>query len=471
MESNSRTNYVIRNVVILMDFVVLNVLFLVYYKLDLHLFNSVAGVSPRLTLLIANLAMAIAQYFFCTIIHKRKVSSDEVLRQVTLLIGTQAITTYVFTKMLFVYLWYHVPDSGFIFHFAVLLYFILLLVRFSEREAIKRFRRMGKNTRFVTLVGSDQALLNVFTELVSDSSMGYQVTGYYADTQMANAPATLPRLGTLKELLDKMDNAEFSSDELYCSLPARERKLMQTILHYCDANMIHFYFMPVIDEFFGTAFKAERIGNITVFSNYETPLMSPTNRLIKRIFDILVSSIVLIGLIPIIPVIALIIKIQSPGPIFFKQERTGQNGGSFMCYKFRSMHVNKDADKIQATEHDPRKFAFGNLMRKANIDELPQFFNVFKGDMSIVGPRPHMLHHTEVYSQLISKYMVRHFVKPGITGWAQVTGFRGETKELWQMEGRVKRDIWYMENWSIWLDLRIIWLTAKQLVVHDKNAY
>jgi putative colanic acid biosynthesis UDP-glucose lipid carrier transferase len=126
---------------------------------------------------------------------------------------------------------------------------------------------------------------------------------------------------------------------------------------------------------------------------------------------------------------------------------------------------------VQATENDPLKFPFGNFMRKTNIDEFPQFLNVLKGDMSIVGPRPHMLHHTEVYSQLIDKYMVRHFCKPGITGYAQVTGFRGETKKLWQMEGRVQRDIWYIENWTFWLDIKIILLTAVSLVKPDKNAY
>jgi len=135
------------------------------------------------------------------------------------------------------------------------------------------------------------------------------------------------------------------------------------------------------------------------------------------------------------------------------------------------LHINKEADTVQATEHDPRKFAFGNFMRKTNIDELPQFWNVLKGNMSIVGPRPHMLLHTETYRELIDKYMVRHFVKPGITGWAQVTGFRGETKELWQMEGRVKCDIWYMENWSIWLDILICWKTVFQMLTHNKNAY
>ena len=135
------------------------------------------------------------------------------------------------------------------------------------------------------------------------------------------------------------------------------------------------------------------------------------------------------------------------------------------------MHINKDADKLQATENDPRKFPFGDFMRKSNLDELPQFFNVLQGRMSIVGPRPHMLKHTEEYSEQIGKYMVRHYVKPGITGWAQVTGYRGETKKLWQMEERVRRDIWYIEHWSIWLDFRIMWLTGKSIFIHDKNAY
>lgn len=206
-------------------------------------------------------------------------------------------------------------------------------------------------------------------------------------------------------------------------------------------------------------------------TNHEEPLLDPTNKMIKRTFDICFSLVVCILMLPFVPIIALIIKIQSPGPIIFKQKRTGLHGRTFNCYKFRSMHVNKNADMEQATKNDPRKFPFGNFMRKTNIDELPQFFNVLKGDMSIVGPRPHMLHHTDIYSKLIGKYMVRHFSKPGITGLAQVTGYRGETKELWQMEERVKRDIWYIENWSFWLDVKIILMTIKSIFVHDSNAY
>jgi len=169
--------------------------------------------------------------------------------------------------------------------------------------------------------------------------------------------------------------------------------------------------------------------------------------------------------------VALGIKLTSKGPVFFIQERSGENGRTFGCIKFRSMRVNDEADRVQATKNDPRKTRFGSFLRKSSIDELPQFINVLKGDMSIVGPRPHMLQHTELYSKLVNKYMVRHLIKPGITGWAQVTGYRGETHELSQMEGRVRRDIWYLENWSLLLDIRIMLLTVWNALKRDENAY
>ena len=160
-----------------------------------------------------------------------------------------------------------------------------------------------------------------------------------------------------------------------------------------------------------------------------------------------------------------------PGPIFFRQKRTGLDGKDFYCLKFRSMKVNKEADTVQATLNDPRKIKWGNIMRKTNLDEMPQFINVLLGQMSIVGPRPHMVKQTNDYSKIIDYYKVRHIIKPGITGWSQVTGFRGETKEIYQMEGRVRGDIWYMEHWTIWLDIYIMYKTVANVVQGDKNAY
>ncbi len=190
-----------------------------------------------------------------------------------------------------------------------------------------------------------------------------------------------------------------------------------------------------------------------------------------RGIDIVVSLIALILLLPFFPIIAFIIKYQSPGPLFFAQERTGLNGKTFKMYKFRSMHVNDDANRVQATLNDPRKFPFGKIMRRTSIDELPQLINILKGDMSLIGPRPHMLAHTEYYSKMIPYYMERHAVKPGLTGWAQVMGWRGDTPELWMMEGRVIRDIWYVEHKSIWLDVRILWLTVGAVLFPAKGAH
>ncbi len=193
--------------------------------------------------------------------------------------------------------------------------------------------------------------------------------------------------------------------------------------------------------------------------------------LFRRALDILVSTVVLLLLLPFFPIIAFIIKYQSPGPLFFGQERTGLNGKTFRMYKFRSMHVNDEANTVQATLNDPRKFPFGKIMRRTSIDELPQLYNILKGDMSLIGPRPHMLAHTEYYSKLIPYYMDRHRVKPGVTGWAQVKGWRGDTPELWMMEGRVLRDIWYVEHRSAWLDLYILVLTVKAVLFPAKGAH
>ena len=204
----------------------------------------------------------------------------------------------------------------------------------------------------------------------------------------------------------------------------------------------------------------------------DNPLDSLTNRIIKRAFDFVVSAIFMIPFwLLIYPIVAALTHRLQPGPVFFKQKRNGLNGKEFVCYKFRSMKVNDDADRLQATENDPRKTKFGDFLRRSSIDELPQFINVLKGEMSIVGPRPHMVMHTEQYSKLIDKYMVRHWVLPGITGWAQVNGARGETKELWQMEDRVKKDVWYVENWSFSLDIKIIFKTIWNVIRKDKQAF
>lgn len=347
-------------------------------------------------------------------------------------------------------------------------FFLLVFARLGQRWFIKLYREAGRNSRIVMFVGTDPEQVRLYHLLKNDPTLGYRVVGFYGDELEGEK-----KLGSMDDLLKDMEQPEkiLLCDELYMCVPRREKELIRRVSALCDHYMVRFYYVPVYVETISLNLKREMLNDMEVFTTYENPLENPVNKVVKRAFDIVFSSVFLLLSAFLFPIVWLMIRLQSPGPLFFKQLRTGLDGKDFYCYKFRSMHVNADADRLQATKDDPRKFPFGDFMRKTNIDEIPQFWNVLKGDMSIVGPRPHMLAHTELYSQLIGKYMVRHFVKPGVTGWAQVTGFRGETKELWQMEGRVKRDIWYMEHWSIWLDIRIIWLTFKTIFVHDKNAY
>ena len=470
MNSNSQTNSLMMYLIIGVDFMLINILLLLLT--DYHpWFDTWSPSKVRTLILLNNLALLISEYFNPPVIHRRVISVGDILNRILRLVLVQSFLAFFFMKSLSL----SFVGGRFQSIFCLLYFISILILRSLERIVIKKYRKVGGNSRSVLFIGADSELLNVYHRLQDDASMGYRIMGYYADEEMTDVPedVELKRLGTLQEFLKEMDGKEeqFVCDEMYVCLSRRDKDTVRRLSHFCDQHVIRFYYVPVSVETLGINLKRELLDDMEVYTTYEIPLAVPLNKLIKRTFDIVLSLVFLIPTAILFPFVYVIIKLQSPGPIFFKQARTGLDGRDFNMLKFRSMHVNKDADRLQATKDDPRKYPFGNFMRKSNIDELPQFLNVLKGDMSIVGPRPHMLAHTEQYSQLIDKYMVRHFVKPGLTGWAQVTGFRGETKELWQMEGRVKCDIWYIEHWSIWLDIRIIWMTAKTIFIHDKNAY
>lgn len=354
--------------------------------------------------------------------------------------------------------------------FFVILFATLVLWRYVCRTLIRYFRSNGRNVRRVVFVGYNEAINELFMEF-KNSIYGYKVLGFFCDDEIAELPEGFVRLGTVAEAEPYIEQHP-EIHQLYCSLPSVRAKEIRSIIHSCDTHCVRFFSVPQVRNYLKRQMQMEILGSVPVLYVHEDPLSSLSNRIIKRTFDIVVSGLFLIPFWLIIyPVIAILTKILQPGPVFFKQSRNGLNGEEFMCYKFRSMKVNADADKVQATKDDPRKTPFGNFMRKTSIDELPQFINVFKGDMSIVGPRPHMVAHTEEYSALIDKYMVRHWVKPGITGWAQVRGARGETKELWQMEDRIRKDIWYIENWNFFLDIKIMFLTVWNALGGDKQAY
>ena len=298
--------------------------------------------------------------------------------------------------------------------------------------------------------------------------------GYYADTpyEGSDKDDRIAYLGKLSEMIPDINKCDVKPDMLLCSLPPIDEFVGQ-VIDYCDDHVVMFLSVPNLRNSTKRKMHIVYYGDVPVLSLREMPLAALSNRFSKRLFDICVASLFL-RLVSwwLAIIVAVIIKLTMPGPVFFKQKRHGLDGKEFWCYKFRSMKVNDDSDRVQATKDDPRKTRFGEFMRHYNIDELPQFWNVLVGNMSVVGPRPHMLLHTEEYSKLVPKYMVRHFCKPGITGWAQVTGSRGETKEVWQMEERVKKDIWYIEHWTFMLDIKIIFMTIFNWMGKEKgNAY
>jgi len=261
-------------------------------------------------------------------------------------------------------------------------------------------------------------------------------------------------------------------DEIFCTLPATQAIKVEELMIEADKNLIRFKYVPEYYDFAKRPTYIENFGHIPVISVRPEPLENMLNRFLKRMFDVLFSLFIILFIFSwLFPILAILIKLGSKGPVFFVQIRSGKDNKPFKCYKFRSMKVNSESNKTQATRGDSRVTKLGVVLRRLSIDELPQFFNVLIGNMSVVGPRPHMISHTRQYSQLIDKFMVRHFLKPGITGYAQVNGLRGETKTTEAMLQRVEADVWYLENWSFLLDLKIIFLTIWNAVKGDENAF
>ena len=343
---------------------------------------------------------------------------------------------------------------------AIIILYILLHI--CIRLSLKYYRRQGYNHRTVIIVGSEKSGKAIYNEL-KNSDFGFDDN----DTYKPDMPKYLGKLDEIKPFLRKN-----KINEIYYSLTNNDNQQITDLIIFAEKNLIRFFIIPEFFNYIRRRFILRFIDAIPVVSLRNEPLVHLPNRILKRSFDILFSLFVLIVVFPpILLIIGTWIKRSSPGDLFFVQKRTGLKGKSFNCYKFRSMCTNDDADKQQATKGDPRITKVGAFIRKTSIDELPQFINVLLGDMSVVGPRPHMLKHTEEYSRLIDKFMIRHLVKPGITGWAQVSGYRGETKTLEDMEGRVQKDVWYIENWSFILDLKIIVKTVINALRGEKMAY
>lgn len=346
---------------------------------------------------------------------------------------------------------------------------IFLLWRISFRIALKKYRSSGKNQKRIVIFGGTSAGKIVYDQLMG-SEYGYKVLGYFDDDEESQNAFPAKYLGKTSDFEQYLDT--HAVDEIYCCLIGDREIQVNSIITYAEKHMIRFYLVPEYFKYIRRRMTMRFLDFIPLMTLRNEPLQYSSNRFVKRTFDIVFSLLVLLTVFPFIFLICgLLIKLSSKGPVFFKQKRTGIQGHEFYCYKFRSMRLNEDANLKSATKGDPRVTGIGKFMRATSLDEFPQFINVLKGEMSVVGPRPHMLKHTEQYSNLIGKFMVRHLVKPGITGWAQVTGNRGETRNVDEMEARVQKDVWYIENWSPFLDIKIIFLTIINVFRGEENAY
>ena len=468
MQEVQRFNKVLKSLVLLGDLILLNLLLWGF-----NLFLGTRFWCIHCGSIFQGMTLITLCYLLCNmhsgvILHRPVVRPEQimirVLRNMVPFVFLSVCTLLVFH--------FHFSHSRYFGLFYVTLIIVIISYRLISRHFLELYRKKGGNVRKVVLVGSHENMQELYHAMTDDPTSGYRVLGYFEDFPSDRYPQDVPYLGQPNEVSVFLEKHTGEINQLYCSLPSARSAEIVPIINYCENHLIRFFSVPNVRNYLKRRMYFEMLGNVPVLSIRREPLELLENRIVKRSFDIICSLLFLCTFFPIIYIIVgLAIKISSPGPVFFKQKRSGEDGREFWCYKFRSMRMNAQCDTLQATEHDPRKTRIGDLIRKTNVDELPQFINVLKGDMSLVGPRPHMLKHTEEYSHLINKYMVRHFVKPGITGWAQVTGFRGETKELWQMEGRVQRDIWYIEHWTFILDLYIMYKTVYNVIRGDKEAY
>jgi putative colanic acid biosynthesis UDP-glucose lipid carrier transferase len=356
---------------------------------------------------------------------------------------------------------------------AVLLPFLLFCILFLLGKICFLLWRRSSRAQLidykpVIILGAGRLGEELKEYLDNNIILGYKVVGFFDDKVSSINGAAV--LGQLEESIAYAK--EHRIKEMFCALPDQAMGKIQVLMRQADREMIRFKMVADIKDYFRKNVSVQWFGHIPVLSPRKEPLEIKINQVLKRSFDVVVSLLIIIFLLSwVIPLLGILIRLGSKGPVFFRQLRSGKDNEAFYCLKFRSMVVNDEADVRQASKADHRITSIGAFMRKNSIDELPQFINVLMGDMSIVGPRPHMLQHTAAYAALIDQFMVRHLVLPGITGWAQIKGLRGETTAEKAMQERVKADIWYLENWSLFLDLKITFLTAWHVISGSENAH
>lgn len=384
------------------------------------------------------------------------------------------VMVQVISSMLILFLMKTHPLSrSFVFIYAVFLLILLTTERFFFRKLLYLLRKRGRNIRRILIIGAGDVGQSFHESILMNPHFGYKLVGFLDDKNSGSLNGHY--LGTIEQL-EKVLSMQ-AVDEVIIALPAHAIERIESVIQTCSNHTTRVKIIPDYFRFVSGKFEITMFDRFPVISVRKDKLDELHWYIIKRIFDAVFALLVVVLVLSwLVPLVALIIKLTSHGPVFFKQERWGRNNKKIICYKFRSMLPDsKDFDENgrfkQASKDDPRITKFGRFMRTTNLDELPQFWNVLVGQMSVVGPRPHATPHNLESKDTIQNYMLRHLVKPGITGWAQVNGFRGEAKDPKLMQERINHDIWYIENWSFWLDVEIIFITVWQMLKWDTKGY
>ncbi len=385
----------------------------------------------------------------------------------------RTLQNYVFWSMTILLYLVIIREVNFSRRFILMLLFYFSIVLFLNRLFyFAIYHYIKKRTKYlnrVLIIGYND-LSKKLAKYFEEEGINTQLVGYIEDPSNIDELTNYPILSDLNHTIEIAK--KYKVQEIFSTIMPEQNSSIYHLMNDAENSCVRFKIIPDLSMFLKKPVVVGYFSDMPVLALREDPLEDIGNRIKKRTVDLFVSAFVILFILSwLIPLIAFLIKIESKGPIFFKQQRSGKNDQPFYCLKFRSMQMNTTADELSATKNDPRVTRIGRFLRKSSLDEFPQFINVFLGEMSLVGPRPHMLKHSSEFSKNVAHYMSRQFLKPGITGWAQINSFRGEIKCQAEIEGRVASDLWYFENWTIWLDIRIMILTFYQIFSGHKNAY
>ncbi|HMU71243.1 MAG TPA: undecaprenyl-phosphate glucose phosphotransferase [Ferruginibacter sp.] len=450
---------------ILLDLLVLNSIFFVCQIIfQTHLLTNIANAYFNFWV-VSNIFWIIPSFILRTYAGKIIITFEYFTRRTI-----QVYSFWILLLLFYLFFSFEVNISR-LFIFTIIISFGvgLLINRFLYLGIRNYYKKSDHIFKKVLILGYNDTAKKL-TRYFEEDGINTQIIGFVEDEGNVHELTHYPVLSGIGNTLQIAKDNDIN--EIFSTITPEQNKSIYDLMFQSEKECIRFKIVPNLSVFITRDVHIEYFGDLPILSLRSEPLDDVGNRIKKRALDLVVSSLVIIFILSwMIPILGLLILLESRGPIFFGQLRTGKDKKTFRCLKFRSMRANKDADLKQATRNDSRVTRIGKFIRKTSLDEFPQFLNVFKGEMSLVGPRPHMLKHTDDYSQVVDDYMVRQFLKPGITGWAQINGYRGEITNPEQIRMRVNKDLWYLENWSLWLDIKIMFLTVYHVLRGNQNAF